>query len=498
MRRLSLFLAILFFSSVCSAEMTIYFKDGHSRKVHRIEFQGDTADLYLTDGSTESVEVSKIDLETSGIAVPRGTYGSKVLGKSTRANPTSTTMSRSEQDRLEEQWKSSSKEYEARIAYQSIAAGDIVHLINSTGYTVTVIHRESSGNYKKFLIDRSSFADHFQKPPKVTPSAPPVTAKEVVTPVAPQPEPAPTIKIAPETKTVLPEEVSKREEPVAKHRTGGTNWKYLILGLALLLGVGGGAFLLSRNGNTMTIDPSKIHLRESDLRDRRLRLWLEEGRTNRQLVELCLNHFFSDRPKILGASLRILDGDPKSLVVASFMRTNRMNPGQAEILYEQVENVIEMSRSLIDDVSRSTGLWPSDRQLQSMSGDPRVARAALFPRAFSAAPSDRVVIVQRPYIISVSAVLLFLSATLTLIFAFGGFPGSDMLKETMGTVGLVLGIAFTFACAYGYWTMRRWAVLLYALEVGLRLWADFPVGLIVVPLFIVVFGMTYFSDMTWK
>src|SRR5690349_6979425 len=73
---------VLFFllvTSLCFASMTIYFKDGTSREVHKIVFNGSSAELYLIDGTIMHVTVETLDLRSSGIGAPVGTYGTSTM-----------------------------------------------------------------------------------------------------------------------------------------------------------------------------------------------------------------------------------------------------------------------------------------------------------------------------------------------------------------------------------------------------------------------------------
>jgi len=204
-------------------------------------------------------------------------------------------------------------------------------------------------------------------------------------------------------------------------------------------------------------------------------------------MELCLNHFYSDQPKLLGWSLDMIDGDPKGLVVATIVRESKLHAGQAGMVYDQLENTLQLSRKLVDEVSRNSGLSPQD------------AARALHARVMNVtSPGQSFIIVNRPTSVSICAILLFMSVALTAVFLIGNFEGAAHLKQWLGTPGILVSLSFTLLCGWGYWNMKRWAVLLYAMEPIARLWLGVPQPLIAVPLLIVAFGMINFSEMTWK
>ncbi|MCI0603966.1 hypothetical protein L0156_13260 [bacterium] len=242
-------------------------------------------------------------------------------------------------------------------------------------------------------------------------------------------------------------------------------------------------------------DPAMFVQKERQLRSYHIRNWLKMNRTNKELLELCLNHFYSDRPKLLGWSLDIIDGDPKGLVLAAIIREGRANATQAEILYEQLQNTIGLSRALVEEVTRNPQFSTDDskRALQD-----RVARAGVAPLNYSSAPSSHILIINRPTIISICSILLFLSAALTTLFIVADMPGSDRIEKAVGMTGLYFSIAFTVLCGWGYWNMKKWGVLLYALEPISRFFLGMPHSLVAIPLLIVAFGLMHIKDMTWK
>ena len=242
-------------------------------------------------------------------------------------------------------------------------------------------------------------------------------------------------------------------------------------------------------------DPARVVQKEKQLRDYHIRNWLKMNRTNKELLELSMNHFYADQPKLLGWSLDIIDGDPKGLVLATIIREGKANAVQAEILYEQLENTIGLCRNLVEEVTRNPALSTdeSKRALQD-----RVARAGVVPLGYSTAPVSNIIIVNRPTMISICSILLFLSAALTTLFIVADIPGSDQIEKFVGIAGLYFSIAFTALCGWGYWNMKKWGVLLYAFEPVARFFLGMPNSLVAIPLLIVVFGLLHFKEMTWK
>jgi len=234
-------------------------------------------------------------------------------------------------------------------------------------------------------------------------------------------------------------------------------------------------------------DPARIIQREKQLRDYHVKNWLKSTRTSKELMELCLNHFYSDQPKLLGWSLNMVDGDPKGLVIATIVRETRLNASQADAVYQQLENTLNLSRRLVEEVSRNSDTNPQ-----------AVAHALHARFAHLQSPGQSFIIVNRPTMISICAILLFMSVALSSVFLFGNFEGALQVKKVMGLPGIIGSLVITLVCGWGYWKMKRWAVLLYAVEPILRLVLGVPQALIAIPLLIVAIGFMNFSEMTWR
>jgi hypothetical protein len=127
------FLVLLFLCSVCFATLTIYFKDGTSRDVYKITFQGNVAELYLIDGNVITVPVEKLDLRSSGIGAPVGTYGtSKVTGERTTPEKKGVLGSPLRQSRLREEWERAEKTATVISSLGPMMSGDTVKIVAET------------------------------------------------------------------------------------------------------------------------------------------------------------------------------------------------------------------------------------------------------------------------------------------------------------------------------------------------------------------------------
>jgi hypothetical protein len=234
-------------------------------------------------------------------------------------------------------------------------------------------------------------------------------------------------------------------------------------------------------------DPARLVQKEKQLRDYHIRNWLTMNRSTKELLELSLNHFYGEHPKLLGWSLDIIDGDPKGLVIAAMVRESRCNAAQADLLYEQLQSRINQCKALVDEVARNTSL--STDQSKQMLKD-RITRVTAPAR-------PQVLIINRPTMIVACAILLFLSAALTTLFVLVEFPGMSRFLDVAGTPGLIFSIAITALCGWGYWNMKRWAVLLYALEPIARFLLDMPHVVIAVPMIVAIIGLMHIDEMTW-
>jgi hypothetical protein len=183
----------------------------------------------------------------------------------------------------------------------------------------------------------------------------------------------------------------------------------------------------------------------------------------------------------------MIDGDTKGLVIATIVRETRLNAAQAEVVFQQLESTLNLSRRLVEEAFRNAG---SNSQAAAYALHARFANVPT--------PGQSFIIVNRPTSISICAILLFMSVALSAVFLLGNFEGALQVKKLMGTAGIIGSLGFTLVCGWGYWNMKRWAVLLYAVEPILRFVLGVPHALIALPLLIVAIGFINFGEMTWK
>lgn len=252
--------------------------------------------------------------------------------------------------------------------------------------------------------------------------------------------------------------------------------------------------MMFKNATRYSPDPGRFLQKEKQLRNYHIRNWLQMNRSKKEMLELSLNYFYGEQPKLLRWSLDIIDGDPKGLVVATIIRESKANVAQAEMIYEQLQSTVGLCRSLVEEISRNAPL--SDTASQRLLQE-RVARAGVARIGYGTTTAPSIVIVNRPVLISACAVLLFLSAALTTLFVLGDFPGMKQF-QSFGKSVIYIVIAYTGLSGWGYWNMKRWAVLLYSVEPVARFFLGFPHVLIAMPLLIAAFGWMHFKDMTWK
>lgn len=499
MRRNSLLLIVLLsflFVSVSHAAMTIWFKDGSSKDVNKIVFKGSSADLYLVNGQTLSVAVSVIDLPGSGIGAPVGTYGGTASGGSTGggfpAAPAPQAAPLLDQKQLKAQYDESHQSAIADRDYGSIPKGQIVHVVIASDISYTVVYKDASDNYRKVTIDSSTFGENFTigtEPSQntVTPSLQPSTPPETVPPVTTNPpipmQPDVNAPPAPGHKSLL-DALEKQVVPPPASEEHSSILAPAMTALTIFLAAIGLAIYMMKRREREFIAATQIPRRQMQL-ETDIQQWQTEGKSKNELIERCLRKLHGDKPKALSASLKILRGDPKNLIVASIVRDSNQNAAQAELTYERLSQILDESRQLVD-ASQIPALPPAGAKAGAVSA------AAVPDRNFSSAPSFAMVV--RPTSISIASGVLFLAGIASVVLALG----SETAREQAGMLSLGITIVFTFACAYGYWTMKRWAVVLYSLELVLRIYYGMSAGMIAIPAVIVAAGILNFHEMTWK
>jgi hypothetical protein len=162
-RRVSLLgvlLLVTVFSSVCFAKFTVYLTDGTSHGVSKIYFNGDKADLYLASGQKLRVSAAGIDFVKSGFRRPEAAIAT-VYGAGTEApSPGTKTPSQAEMESI---WNQSHQNVVAVNDFGSISKGQIVRVVESSPLTTVVIEKdETTGIFKRIVLDTGSFADNFQ------------------------------------------------------------------------------------------------------------------------------------------------------------------------------------------------------------------------------------------------------------------------------------------------------------------------------------------------
>ncbi|MCI0606339.1 hypothetical protein L0156_25415 [bacterium] len=397
--------------------MTIYFKDGTSRDVHKITFRGNVAELFLIDGSIVTVPVEKLDLPSSGIGAPVGTYGtSKVTGSRRPAlsDKKGVLGDPLKQTRLKEEWARSEKIATVTSSIGPMQRGDTVKIVGETtpntrpsredyydqtefeydaesrryrfrakdlDHAYVVVYKNQDGTYGKRLFDAVTFNSHFQlkevpKPQPTMPEYPVIPDKKdpdvrETTPLSgPQikpesTEPETTEQEAPpavqqQEETTLAEQPETEQKPVeAEKPSRRSSWIAYAIFIAVVLAIGLGAWFILARGQRPYIDASKFSRYEDDLREFEIAIWLRNGKTADQLMEICLKKFYQDSPSILSVCNRMLKGTQKALVIPFIAKQTNRSVVEAERIYDQIHNQMERIRHLIQDVSQRTGISPA-------------------------------------------------------------------------------------------------------------------------------------------
>src|SRR5262249_19566565 len=153
--------------AICSAEFIVYFNDHTQRTVTKIEFKGDSADLYLATGLVMTVPTKSINFEVTGIERPTSAYGVTVYGKG-KSVPSKPTESQQKtapvgvsQAELKKQYEESEQVAVATTNAGSIRKGDRVRIVATTDMSYTVITKEEDGTYRKIVYSAENFAEGF-------------------------------------------------------------------------------------------------------------------------------------------------------------------------------------------------------------------------------------------------------------------------------------------------------------------------------------------------
>lgn len=406
--------ALLFFVSISSASLTIYFKDGSSKEVHKITFRGSVAELYHVDGTVTTVPVEKLDLASSGIGAPVGTYGtSKVTGERRTSDKTGVVANPLRQSRLQEEWERAEKSATVVSSIGPMRRGDIVKIIGETtansrpvkddyyddteywydpqyrGYrfkaknldhAYVIIYKNADGTFGKRLLDAATFSSHFklevtprapapmpeypiipdEKDPDVRETSPFSTGEDVSKPVetADQPVPGNTAEELGPPVTNPPASETNEATDLEKSSRRRSWIAYLIF-LGVLIALGFGAWYIIVRSQRPAIDTSKFSRYEEDLREFEIAIWLKNGKTAEQLMEICMKKFYQDSPSVLTVCNKMLKGTQKGLMVPFIAKQIGRSMPEAEKVYDQILNQIERIRGLIREVSLKTGIQPA-------------------------------------------------------------------------------------------------------------------------------------------
>ncbi|HJZ12929.1 MAG TPA: hypothetical protein VJ521_12300, partial [Acidobacteriota bacterium] len=182
---------LLVFHSLCDAAFRVYLKDGASKQVSRIYFNGPKVDLYEISGVKVTVSRADIDYERSGFKEPEAAVGVSIYG--THEAPNEEASRRPAYEDLESLWNSAKQKAVASKDFGTITKGQEVRVIGSDAISYTIIAREQDGGYTRRVVDSETFFDFFEsslEKKRPVKNLPPVNVKPVETrfPEAPPPE----------------------------------------------------------------------------------------------------------------------------------------------------------------------------------------------------------------------------------------------------------------------------------------------------------------------
>lgn len=393
--------------------MTIWFQDGTSRQVHKIVFRGEVADLFLVDGRVMNVPVQQLDLKSSGIDSPVGTYGETRLKPGSRIGPSGTAAVAPgglKQAQLKEEWEKSERVAVAEKEIGAIRQGQKVKIISQPGSAIpnpdddepvstddayVIIYTNPDGSFSKKVFDASTFASNF----KIVhsryshPAEPSVDVSPPQFPLTPDEDVSQdSLPLGLPDDTRLQEESSdSRKEvktaPILKQR--GTKlirksergFPVLLAGLVLVAMIAVIAMLLLKKKRPRVfIDSSRFRQYEEELRDFELELWIKHGKTAEQLTEICVKKYYQDSPEALNIALKMLKTPDRNTIVALIAKHAPKGPSQADSLYLDIKGRIEWIRQLIREVQ--------GRKTQTPSVKPPTPPAVQKPEPIKPAPAQ--------------------------------------------------------------------------------------------------------------
>src|SRR3990172_3697870 len=159
-RLLGVLFFLLVFHSLCDAAFRVYLKDGASKQVSRIYFNGPKVDLYQISGVKMTVSRADIDYERSGFKEPEAAVGVSIYG--THEAPNKEASRRPAYEDLESLWNSAKQKAVASKDFGTITKGQEVRVIGSDAISYTIIAREQDGGYTRRVVDSETFFDFFE------------------------------------------------------------------------------------------------------------------------------------------------------------------------------------------------------------------------------------------------------------------------------------------------------------------------------------------------
>jgi len=230
-------LAFLLFASLCHAKFTVYFKDGTSRDVVKIEFRGKYVDLYLTTGKILTLPENSIDYKVTGIQRPEAEVGESIVGAN-KPTPKVPEFKPPSQEELQRQWQSSTDNVVTIQDFGSIRKGEEARVVSTSGVSYTVVALGPGGEYKRAVVQGDIFSDFFETrvEKKTSTYTPAIIAP--VTPATQQPESSGV-----DTKVTQPSVAVKES-----HRTKPSLMVPLCMSVAIL-GVGFGITIAMAKGS---------------------------------------------------------------------------------------------------------------------------------------------------------------------------------------------------------------------------------------------------------
>jgi hypothetical protein len=380
------FLLMALVSSICFADMAIYFKDGTSLNVTKIVFRHTLSDLYLSDGTMQTFAVDKIDLKSSGIPRAQGTYGQTGLGSSAVKKPPMvvkplTGDPKFRQIQLKEEWEHAERSAIALNDIGPIHQGDLVRISNeSTAGSVSentavetpdgayIVIYTSDGLLGKKLFDAASFQSNFKLNEKqLTPPEPIIIPPK---PKETQKEPDQHTKpvVVPKPVEHEPEEITLEETPKVVVQQDDQSSSILPISLAVggIAILGAALFVYSRKKKKVFLNVTKFKQFEDELRDFELEIWLKHGRTMDQLMEIGTKKFYQDQPNPLAAAMKMLKGADRLSIVNWISHQGGLNSENAGQVYSQLHQRMEWIRQTIKAVSARTGFAPLEKANPSL------------------------------------------------------------------------------------------------------------------------------------